>query len=316
MLSMKRQNVKAPETTTYPKKTEMTMEEIDQTLRRIHKKMSQIFQIDFAYFGSIKIIKSPEIQNALAQRIRSDLEKNGVPNNSTQWNQTFETLSENSATEILETFAYYNPQEDKLYINEKMLATPPEKIVSVFAHEIAEKLFSTFALSSKKSCKQHVASLYFENTKANNTEKLQEIRKIYIDIVLKTFFKESYCEAIGLKTLCYMGFESEVASLEKELQEGYNKCVGLLSYIEKKITIIEIHSETTDSKQLTAEVLKSFQIIKGVAYYLGYPLAKTVLENYGIEGITFLLQNNPPLKAQYFADPKKYLTLLKKNKHV
>jgi hypothetical protein len=55
------------------------------------------------------------------------------------------------------------------------------------------------------------------------------------------------------------------------------------------------------------KTLKWSQIIKGVSYYLGYPLANAVLEKHGIEGVRFAIENHPPLKAEYFANPQTYL---------
>jgi hypothetical protein len=45
---------------------------------------------------------------------------------------------------------------------------------------------------------------------------------------------------------------------------------------------------------------------------LGYPLARAVLEKYGVKGVKLVLEKHPPLKAQYFANPQAYLTRLEK----
>ena len=310
---MKEQVAKEVENTDFQENTELTKVQIDQTLRSIHKRMSEVFHIDFAYFSDVKIIKRSEIQNELAQRMRTDLEESGFVQSSAQWNQTFETLSKNPAAEIFEHFAFYNPRDDTLYINEKMFTTPPEKIVSVCAHELAEKLLSTYT-SPMKSGVQPAVKLYLEAKKINNTKILYELQNVYIDTVFKTVFKEGCCEAIALKTLRGMGYETDVESLEKELQEGYMKCIDLLSYTENARMNGDTRRQELDEEQLAKEVLRSSQIIKGVAYYLGYPLAKTILENCGIEGVRSALENNPPLKAEYFANPRTYLQLLEKLK--
>lgn len=311
---MKEQVAKEVENTDFQENAELTKVQIDQTLRNIHKRMNEVFHIDFAYFSDVKIIKRSEIQNELAQRMRTDLEESGIAQSSAQWNQTFETLSKNPAAEIFEHFAFYNPRDDTLYINEKMLTTPPEKIVSVCAHELAEKLLSTYTSSPMKSSVQPAVKLYLEAKKTNNTKILHELQNVYIDTVFKTVFKEGCCEAIALKTLRGMGYETDVESLEKELQEGYMKCIDLLSYIENARMNGETRRQELGEEQLAKEVLRSSQIIKGVAYYLGYPLAKTILENCGIEGVRSALENNPPLKAEYFANPRTYLQLLEKLK--
>jgi hypothetical protein len=310
---MKEQVAKEVENTDFQENTELTKVQIGQTLRNIHKRMSEVFHVDFAYFSDVKIIKRSEIQNELAQRMRTDLEESGIAQSSAQWNQTFETLSKNPAAEIFEHFAFYNPRDDTLYINEKMLTTPPEKIVSVCAHELAEKLLSTYT-SPMKSSVQPAVKLYLEAKKTNNTKILHELQNMYIDTVFKTVFKEGCCEAIALKTLRGMGYETDVESSEKELHEGYMKCIDLLSYIENARMNGETRRQELGEEQLAKGVLRSSQIIKGVAYYLGYPLAKTILENCGIEGVRYALENNPPLKAEYFANPRTYLQLLEKLK--
>jgi ABC-type Zn uptake system ZnuABC Zn-binding protein ZnuA len=45
---------------------------------------------------------------------------------------------------------------------------------------------------------------------------------------------------------------------------------------------------------------------------LGYPLARAVLEKYGVKGVKLALEKHPPTKAQYFANPQAYLTQLEK----
>ena len=141
---------------------------------------------------------------------------------------------------------------------------------------------------------------------------------MYVDAVFKTVFKEGCCEAMAIQTLRSMSHEAEVESLENELQAGYPKCIGLLSHIEnarKSRAPVETALEgcnTLNEQKLVKEVLKSSQIIKGVSYYLGYPLAKAVLEKYGIQGVRFSLESDPPLEAQYFESPQKYLAKLEK----
>jgi hypothetical protein len=122
-----------------------------------------------------------------------------------------------------------------------------------------------------------------------------------------------------------MGYEIEAASMDKDLQIGHSKCINLLFEIDigkrgqkgvRKVRT-RLHSEksaapATDEEKLLKEALGGYQIIKGVSYYLGYPLAKAVLEKYGIKGIKFALEEHPPLEAEYFANPQAYLTQLEK----
>jgi hypothetical protein len=113
-----------------------------------------------------------------------------------------------------------------------------------------------------------------------------------------------------------MNYATEADSLEKEMQDGYPKCIGLLSRIEnirkKLITakIVQPDRKVLNAQVIVEEVLKNSQIIKGVSYYLGYPLARGVLEKYGLSGIRFTLENALALKAEYFSNPEAYLVTL------
>jgi hypothetical protein len=315
---MKKLAAKEVETANFQRDIKSIKEWIDQTLKNIHKRMAELFHINFAYFSDVKIIKHSEILNQLTQRMWGDLKENGMIHSGIQWRQICETLSRNQAAGFFENFAFYNPMDEVLYVNEEMVINHPEKIISVCAHELSEKLLSTYISPPVKSSIQPAVKLYFEAKKTNNTKRLHELLNMYVDTVFKTVFKEGCCEAIALQTLHNMGYETEAASLEKELQTGYPKCIGLLFYIEnarksgERVEKDRIRHQAVDEEKLIKEVLRSSQIIKGVSYYLGYPLAKAVLEKYGIEGVRFAIENHPPLKAQYFANPQTYLTLLEK----
>jgi hypothetical protein len=230
-----------------------------------------------------------------------------------QWRQICEILSRNQAAGFFENFAFYNPRDDVLYMSEKMVINHSEKMISVCAHELSEKLLFTYISSPAESSIKPAVKLYFEAKKTNNKKRLHELLNVYVDTVFKTVFKEGCCEAIALQTLRSTGYETEAASLEKELQAGHPKCTGLLFYIENARESGEwvgkdrIRHQALDEEKLAEEVLRSSQIIKGVSYYLGYPLANAVLEKHGIEGVRFAIENHPPLKAEYFANPQTYL---------
>jgi len=315
---MKKLVAKEVETANFQNSTKSVKKDIDQTLKSIHKRMTTLFHVNFAYFSDVKVIQHSEILNQLTQRMRDDLKENGMVHSGVQWRQVCEILSRNQEAGFFENFAFYNPRDDVLYMNEKMIINHPEKIIPVCAHEFSEKLLSAYVSPSVRSSVQPAVRLYFEAKKTGNTKRLSELLNMYIDTVFKTVFKEGCCEAIALQTLRSMDYETEAASLEKELQTGYPKCVGLLFYIENArktgeyVEKDQIRHQALDEGKLAKEVLRSSQIIKGVSYYLGYPLAKAVLEKYGIEGVRFAIENHPPLKAQYFANPQTYLTLLEK----
>ena len=142
---------------------------------------------------------------------------------------------------------------------------------------------------------------------------------MYVDTVFKTVFKEGCCEAIAVQTLRNTHYAAEAASLEKELQAGHSKCIDLLSHIDnarKSGDLVQTTQERRQaldqSKPTPREIIRTSQMIKSISYYLGYPLAKAVLEKYGIEGMISSLKKNPPLKAQYFGNPATYLVTLEK----
>jgi len=241
-----------------------------------------------------------------------------------QWKRICEILSKTPVTGFFENFAFYNPQDEVLYMNEKMIRNHPQKIISVCAHELSEKLLSTYLSSSLETPMQAIVKMYEEARKTGNPKKFYEFMDAYVGIVFKSVFKEGCCEAMALQTLRSMGYEIEVASLEKELHIGHSKCIGLLFDVDnarrnpegiRKIRMrsdYEKHVTPAAEEQLT-KALKWFQIIKGVSYYLGYPLAKAVLEKYGVKGVKLALEKHPPLRAQYFANSQAYLTRLEKS---
>jgi hypothetical protein len=294
---------------------------INQTLRKIHRKMVESFNIDFTYFRDIKIIKQSDILKQLTQRMRNNLKEKGIVYSDNQWKQICEILSKNQVTGFFEGFAFYNPKDDVLYMNEKMMKNHPQKIISVCAHELSEKLLSTYLSSTLETPMQTLGKM-FTQPKTDNTKKLREFMDTYTGIVFKSVFKEGFCEAMALQTLRSMGYEIEVASLEKELQIGHSKCINLLFEVDNArsqegIRKVRMRPDyegrvTPGDEEKLIKALKWSQIIKGVSYYLGYPLAKAVLEKYGVKGVKFALEKHPPLEARYFANPQAYLTQLEK----
>jgi len=314
---MKKPTIKEDETA--------SKEWINQTLRKIYRKMVEMYNIDFTYFRDIKIIRQSEILKQLTERMRNNLKENGIICSDVQWKQISESLSKNPATWFFENLAFYNPEDDVLYMNEKMLKNHPEKIIPVCTHELSEKLLSTYLPSNLKTSTHVLVKAYVEAEKTNNPRKLHELLNMSVDIVFKSVFKEGICEAVTLQTLRHADPEMKVESLEKELEIGHSKCIDILFDLEKakrNVDAIEknqngLHGkrrkiQVTDGEKPIKETLGSFQIIKGISYYLGYPLAKAVLEKYGIKGIKLALENHPPSKAQYFAEPQTYLALLEK----
>jgi len=309
-----------------PKNPEETKEWINRTLKRIHRKMIKLFGVDFTYFSDIKIIKQSEILTQLTELIRNDLKRNGVVYSDIQWKQIRESLSKNQVTGFFENLAFYNPKDEVLYINEKMMTNHPEKIIPVCTHELSEKLLSTYLSSPLRTPTRTLFEAYVEAKMTENTRKLYELLNTHTDIIFKSVFKEGVCEAIALQTLRHIDSEMmKAAPLEKELQIGHSKCIDVLFDLDNAKRNIERIEKTQarpnekrrriqaiDEEKLVKETLRSSQIIKGLSYYLGYPLAKAVVEKYGIRGAKLALEKYPPLKTQYFANPQAYLTRLEK----
>jgi len=297
-----------------------TKEWISQTLKNIHKKM-RIYHVNFACINDVKIIRQSELLNQITQRMRDDLRENGVVYTDIQWKQICEILSKNQVAGFFENFAFYNPKDDVMYLNEDIIRTHPEKMIIICAHELAEKLLTTYISPTLETPIQATVKLHIEAKKNDNSRKFYKLLNIYVDTVFRNVFKEGCCEAIALQTLRSMGYE--VASWENELQTGHSKCIGLLSCIDNARKSEELLKEDQMRQpyerrgtkamyglKLVKEILRSSQIIKAVSYYLGYPVAKVVLEKYGIEGLKLAIEKNPPLKAQYFADSQTYQTEL------
>jgi len=300
---------------------------INRTLERIHRKMIELYGVDFTYFSDIKIIKQSDILEQIIQRIQNDLKKNGVVYSDIQWKLIFESLSKNQGSGFFENFAFYNPKDEVLYMNKELITSHPEKLIPVCTHELSEKLLSTYLPPPLRTTIRALVEVCFESKMTHNTRRLHELLNTYTDIVFKSVFKEGFCEAITLQTLHHIDSETEVASLENELKIGHSKCIDLLFDLDnarKNIENLGINqlpvdekrerTQLVDEKKLFKEILKISQTIKGLSYYLGYPLAKAVLEKYGINGAKLALEKCPPLTAQYFANPQAYLTRLEKLK--
>ena len=289
-----------------------SQEWIDQALRNIHVRMITLFNFDFDYFKNVRLLGKIEFQSQLSQRMQENLTESGVVS-SIQWKQIAQVLAHDQTAGLSEHFAFYNHQNDTLYLNEKMVSSYSERVVSVCAHELAEKLLSTFLPPSSNSSVQSAINLYREVKENCNRQISQQIIDVYVDTVFKTVFKEGCCEAIAVQVLRNMNYESEAASLETELLAGYPKCIGLLSRIQN-ISKIAVTPKTIqpdqqrDAQRIIEGVLKNAQIIKGVSYYVGYPLAKTILEKQGLRGIRYAFGNTAsPLTAKNFANPQSYL---------
>ena len=306
--------------TNLPRGIESTDKSVDQTLKSIHKTMMALYHFDFTSINEVKIIKQSELLNQLVLRMRTDLEKNGAVYSYKLWKQITDTLINNQTAGLFVNFAFYNPKDDILYLNQDMMITNPEKTAPICAHELAEKLLSTHISPSLDTRVQAAANMYAEARKSLGPGKYRELLNIYLDTAFTGIFKEGCCEMIALQTLHSMSYDT--TSWEKELQTGYSKCKGLLSYMDNFRNSLEDdqlsllrdkeREPATDELEPIKKFLRISQIVKGVSYFLGYPLAKIVLEKYGISGIKVALEEYPPLKGRYFTDPQTYQVDLEK----
>jgi len=304
--------------------TEWTKESINQTLQKIHRKMMELFNIPFSYFRDIEIIKQPELLKQLAKRMWTDLKQTGVICGSDHLKQIFDSLSKNQVEGFFENLAFYSSKDETLYINENVISNHPERVIPTCTHELSEKLLSTYLSKSLNSPTQILIRKYIEAKRTNNVKKFYEYLDMYIDTVFKSVFKEGCCEAIALRTLRTTEYGVDTISLEKELFSGHSKCIKFLFTLEnirsaERARKAGMHlqreggqGQEIDAEDLSKEFFRDSQIIKGLSYYLSYPLAKAVLEKYWIEGVKIALENSPPLEARYFASPEDYLALLEK----
>jgi len=187
----------------------------------------------------------------------------------------------------------------------------------VCAHELAEKLLFN-CTSPTESSLQSAARLYLGEGKTNSAKGIKQLLNTYVDIVFETVFREGCCESIANETLHQSYFAAEAVALDKELRAGYAKCIGLLPSLENAIRnwersgINQVGNKALDQVNENMGILRMAQMIKGVSYYIGYPLAKLILEKYGIQGLLEAIERHPHLKAQYFVKPQIYVAVFEK----
>jgi len=306
----------------------ITEEYIDRELRKMHKKMIELFQVDFPYFKDVKTLAKSEFREFLTKHIRLNLEEKGVSYTALQWEQIKEYFSGNEAGGFFQNMAFYDEKGEILYIGQNLLLNHPEKVIPICVHELAEKLISTLTPSLSAKGPAYSFTNLIKNSinskDPNNRISLEEFLSRYKEVVFKSVFKEGCCEAISLRTLMHSGLKDRVASLEKELTQGHSKWIGILFDIENMKEDVgnwnnlmppkkDLKEKLVDERELITRVLKSSQEIKSISYHLGYLIAKEIIDKHGIEGIRTALKN-PPLKAEYFFDPLKYISILEREK--
>lgn len=298
--------------------------QIDRTLRVIHKKMMDLFHIDFTYFSDIKIVDKSEILDWLTRQVENNFQEKPTAQGNIEWKRFYRFLLESQVKDHFKRLAFYDQESDSLCISEGLFEDGVQHAISVSVHELSEKMLSTFLtpLLKEQSNLFKKKSLRIEETKDLN--QISQLFDDYLRLVYANIFKEGICEAISLYTLREMETgEAHIIYLEEELNKEHSKCIKLLFNLENiqrdieetnreaaSLDSMSYATHVVKAKRLVMKTLRNSHIIKGVSYYLGYPLAKAFLDKYELRKTKIALEKHPPLKAEHFADPFTYLTLL------
>lgn len=305
-------------------KKELMKEQIDRTLRTIHKKMIDLFHTDFTYFSNIKIVDKSEVFDWLTRQMENNFQEKLTAQENAELRQLYRFLLESQVKDHFKRLAFYDLERDTLCISEDLLEGGVQLAISASVHELSEKMLSTILSPTlkKKSYIFEKKSLQIEKTK--DLKQVHQLFDEYLRLVFVIIFKEGLCEVISLYTLRNMKTnEMYINSLEKEFKRQHSKCISLLFDLEdirKDIEEAEAAAVGLDAvsfaikvdevKKLVMKTLRNSHIIKGFSYYLGYPLAKAFLDRYGLRKTKIAFEKYPPLKGEYFANPRTYLTLL------
>lgn len=302
----------------------LSRERIDHTLREIHKRMVDLFHINFTYFSDIRIVGRSEVLDWLTRQMETNLQERNAADNAAEWEPLYRFLLERQVNDHFMRLAYYDREKDTLCISEDLLKDDPQMVIPVSVHELSEKMLSTILPPILEKRSNTIAKMCIRIKRADNIEEVRELFDEYLNLVYMTVFKEGCCEAISLHTLRSMDLdEIEVDALERELLKQYSKCFGLLLDLEKTRRSIEDAVTTTtdldttdhaariiEEMKLVIKTLRNSHMIKGVSYYLGYPLAKAFIERYGLEEVKTALEHCPPFKTEHLSHPHTYLQLL------
>ena len=303
---------------------DLMKKQIDHALRMIHKKMIHLYNLDFTYFSDIRFLTGSEVFDWLTRQVENNFHKKLTAHERSKLKQFNRVILESQVIDHFQRLAFYDRKRDTLCISEDLLEDGIQPVIIVSIHELSEKMLSTIL---HPILEKQVQIFKMKSLQIDKVKDLKQIRQLfndYLKVVFGTVFKEGFCEALSLYTLNNMKTnETSINLLEKEYKKQHSKHIGLLFDLEKtrkKIGDSEtaatgqdtqyLTTQVTEGKKLVMEAIRNAHIIKGVSYYLGYPLAKAFLDKYGIKKINTALEKTPPFKAQYFAEPHTYLTLL------
>ena len=285
----------------------MSEDQIKHEVKKIHSTMKKVFEVDFPFFKDIKIISKSKAREIINEKILLRLKEKGVTYPDHLGMPIEDGPSSKRTINLLENMAFYDEKEDTLYLVENLLHNHPERILTTCAHELSEKLISTYVpqLFATKPT-ENLLEIYMKNKNSRKRGDIRELIDGYRKVAFRSILKEGSCEAIALKTLLHTNMRSIIRSADEELREGHQKTISILHELEGRAKQIE-------NAQI-AHILESSIVIKSVSYYLGYPLASAILDEYGIQGV-FATLKAPPLKAEYYARPSSYMSFLEKKEN-
>jgi len=297
-----------------------TEEYLDTELRKLHKIMTQKMHFEFPFFEKIIILTKSEAKEILSSRIRRNLTNKGVHYSSEQWAQIENHLSEDGTRAFFENIAFYDENEEALNICRVLIERHPDKVMIVCVHELAEKLFQK--ITRELSITNQTTDIG-TNASSNDVIGGVSLRKLlsqYTENVLWSVFREGFCEAIALEAMLHSEYKEKVSGYAEDLLTEHSKWAGTLIKIDdlqSEVVRMENknHIRTANaSLEYERKVLNRFisysQLLKSVSYPLGYPLAKEVLDNFGIDGLRVAIMS-PPSKPAHFIDPSLYIPNLK-----
>ena len=303
---------------------ELAKGHIDRALREIHKKMIDLFHVDFTFFSNIKIVGESEILDWLAKQVEISLQGENLAYERAEWRQSYRFLLGGQLNYYFKNLAYYDQEKDTFCISKNLLENFPQTVITTSVHELSEKMLSTLISPVLKKRSQALMKMFLQIEKINDIREMYELFNEYVELTYMSVFKEGCCEAISLHTLRHINPNRvNVDLLEEELQTKHSECIGLLLNLEKVRKCIEnaaTVSPSLDTMKPTADImeakkqvvkaLRASPIIKVVSYYLGYPLARAFIERYSLEALKYVFEGCPPSKAEHFSHPQTYLQLL------
>ena len=281
--------------------------------------MTQKMHFEFPFFEKIIILTNSEAKEILSSRIRRNLTNKGVHYSAEQWAQIENHLSEDGTRAFFENIAFYDENEEALNVCRALIERHPDKVMITCAHELAEKLYQK--ITREVSFKNKTINIG-TNASSNAVIGGVSLRKLlsqYTENVLWSVFREGCCEAIALETMLHSEYKEKVSGYAEDLLIEHSKWAGTLLKIDdlqsevmktEKTPIRTANASLEYERKVLNRFISYSQLLKSVSYPLGYPLAKEVLDNFGLDGLRVAIMS-PPSKPAHFIDPSLYIPNLK-----